>query len=464
MDDASRRSVAGVVAAARAGSTRAVEQVRRSAEAHASWDLHAFTQVDVAAALAAAERLDDTPRGRVLPLRGVVLAVKDNIDVVGFATTAGTPALRGHCPEADAPVVRALRAAGAVVLGKTNMHELAYGTTSDNAVFGRVRNPLAPERIAGGSSGGSAAAVAAGIVPVSLGTETGCSTRVPAALCGLVGYRPTVGGYPATGVVPVSWTRDTVGLLARTVGDVRTLDAVVRPGPAAPASDMYQSLRGLRLAAPSRPFHDGLPDVLRAAFRSRLAALDRAGAEITERELPEGVGTATACGLPITLHETPRAIDRYLARHGLPLRFADVAAEIASPDVARLLRPLVTGATTAAVYENALAQRIRLRRLLRGFLTDFDLDGLIVPTAPVTAPKLLADGRIAVGERRLPAFPLLVRNADVSSILGWPAITLPAARDDEGLPFGIDLQFPPGRDRVLLAVAQVCEQLWRTDH
>ncbi|WPO70457.1 MULTISPECIES: amidase family protein [unclassified Streptomyces] len=455
--------VAATTAAGTGSSCLAVEQVHRSAEAHAQRELHDFTQVDVAAAVAEAEHIDGRAHERLLPLRGVVLAVKDNIDVMGFATTAGTEALRGHRPRADAPVVGALRAAGAVVLGKSNMHELAYGVTSDNAVFGRVSNPLAPDHLAGGSSGGSAAAVAAGVVSAALGTETGCSVRLPAAFCGLVGFRPTVGGYPVAGVVPVSWTRDTVGLLAHSVADVRILDAVLRPD-SSTSVGVCQALRGLRLAAPHRPFQNGMSSFLRAAFQSRLTVLRRAGVEIVERELPVEVDEAmSACGLPIALYETPPAIDGYLAHHGLSYRFADVAAHIASPDVAGLLRPLAAVRMRDEQYERALVDRARLSRALRDFLTYCRVSGLIVPTAPVTAPRLLAGDRIAVGERRVPAFPLLVRNTDASSILGWPAITVPATQDEEGLPFGIDLQFPSGSDNALLAVAQACELLWRED-
>lgn len=462
--DVDAQTVAGVATAVSSGHTTAVAQTSRYAEAFRRQSLCAFTQVDVPAALSAAEAIDRGADERDLPLRGVVLAVKDNIDTAGFATTAGTPALSGHRPRQDAPAVRAVRDQGAVVLGKSNMHELAYGATSNNALYGRVRNPLRPDRIAGGSSGGSAAAVAAGLATAALGTETGCSVRAPAALCGLVGFRPTVGSYPAEGVVPVSWTRDTIGVIARTVDDVRILDTVLR-GPECRGTQHTSRPRGrgLRLAAPRLPFRQGMPAVLQAAFDARLAALSDAGVQIVEQELPDGVDEAvSACGLPIALYETPQGIDRYLRSHGCALRFAQVAAQIAGPDVAGLLQPLLQHAVTEDAYQVALTtHRASLARIMDDFVTAHRLDGLIMPTVPMTAPRLLADDHIDFCGHRTPAFPTLVRNTDMSSILGWPAISIPAGQDDEGLPFGIDLQFPSGNDGALLAAARACEDAWR---
>jgi mandelamide amidase len=456
-------SVAETLGAVAAGTSSAEDQARRCAIACAGDTLRAFTQVDAASALREARECDRRAREEHSPLRGVVLAVKDNIDAAGFATTAGTPALTGHRPHRDAPVVQALRAAGAVVVGKTNMHELAYGATSDNAVYGRVRHPVRPELIAGGSSGGSAAAVAGGLVTAALGTETGCSVRVPAALCGLVGFRPTTGAYPAAGVVPVSWTRDTVGLLARTVEDIRILDAVCR---AQTHRAAFTAVLGrLRLAAPHQPFCSGMPAALRSVFEARLRELEDAGVEIVECELPEeAMPAAAASSLPIALYETPRGIERYLGAHGLTLRFPEIAAQVASPDVAELLQPIATRGIDEDAYHEALAlHRERLRLLLHRFLADQNLNGLIVPSAPITAPRLIPGDRIELDGRPVAAFPLLVRNADISSILGWPAISLPAAHPGHALPFGIDLQFPTGADDDLLAAAAEIESVWNQE-
>ncbi|MEU4203526.1 amidase family protein [Streptomyces sp. NPDC045456] len=476
---------------ARGHAARALQPRRLS---HAR-DLRAFISVEPATVLADAERADraartdETPQapnapqarhgtsGRTrtdtqLPLQGVLLAVKDNIDVAGLPTTGGTPALRQHRPAHDAAAVRALRDAGAIVLGKANMHELAFGATSDNHAYGRVRNPWRPDGLAGGSSGGTAAAVAAGLVTAGLGTETGCSVRLPAALCGVVGFRPTTGRYPARGVLPLSWTRDTIGVLAHTVEDVCLLDAVItgtrpaRPARSAAPPDPRTVLRGLRFGAPRHPFRDGIAPPLLAALDARLAQLAAAGATIVEDDLPAGTPThVAAAGLPIALYEVSRALDGYLREHGLPLCFPDVAALIASPDVARLLRPLPGHGPTGDAYEQALTvHRPALNALLHTHLADRRLDALLLPTAPVTAPRLLPGEHILLAGRPVPAFPALLRNTDPSSIVGWPAITLPAVRDAHGLPFGIDLQAPANRDLALLEIARACAALWGLPH
>ncbi|MBL4876142.1 MAG: indole acetimide hydrolase, partial [Cohaesibacteraceae bacterium] len=189
-------------------------------------------------------------------LCGLPVAIKDNINTTGYPTTAGTTALLGHTPKENAPVIRSLINAGAYVGAKTNMHELAFGITSNNAVTGPVLNPFDNSRIPGGSSGGTAAAVAAGILPIGLGSDTGGSCRVPAALCGLVGFRPTTGRYNSNGVVPISHTRDTVGTIARTVGDVELFDQVLRSGPAGVSG--AEPMEHIRLGVPQEVFFEDL--------------------------------------------------------------------------------------------------------------------------------------------------------------------------------------------------------------
>ncbi|HZM79890.1 MAG TPA: amidase family protein [Candidatus Limnocylindrales bacterium] len=419
--------------------------------------LGAFTAVDNAAALAAAAALDRMPADRRGPLYGTVLAVKDNIDVAGFSTTAGTAALCGRVPAADAPVVRSLREAGAVVLGKTNMHELAYGVTSDNGYFGRVAHPLDTVRTPGGSSGGTAVAVAAGLATAGLGTETGCSVRVPAALCGLIGFRPTHGRYSLNGVVPVSTTRDTIGVITSSVEQAAALDAVIAGHAETTAAS------GMRLGAPRSLFCQGVPSDLLDQFDQRLAELARAGFTLVAADPPqECVGLAAACGMSIALYETPRSIDAYLAEHRWPLRFPDIVADIASPDVASLLRPLVDGGVPPDAYRKAMEyERVRLAELMDGYMTRHRLDALVMPTAPITAPVALGGDRILVDGQDVSAFPVFTRNADISSVLGWPAVSVPAFRDSAGLPFGIDLQARPGHDGPLLALARRCEDAWR---
>lgn len=458
----SKPSVTRVITDVAYGVTSAAHQALRSATLCERETLRAFTQTNFEATIAQAKDADNRARTEDLPLRGVMLAVKDNIDVSGFATTAGTAALAGHLPRDDAPAVGCLRQAGAVIVGKANMHELAYGATSDNALFGRVRNPFGAHLIAGGSSGGSAAAVAAGLVTAALGTETGCSVRVPAAFCGLVGFRPTTGIYSSDGVVPVSWTRDTIGILVHTVDDATLIDQTLRGASSMNKCDTIPDR--LRLAAPRHPFRQGLTPQLRDLFDQRLSELDRAGITIVDCELPDGLHDAAAHGLTVAMYETPIGIDRYLAHEGATLRFEDIVAQVRSPDVAHLLQPLAAKPVAEDSYLEAFSTHLAtLDREMASFLSTYGVSGLIVPTAPLLAPRLLEGSQLMVDGKRVDAFAHLVRNCDLSSVLSWPAITLPAARaDNGGLPFGIDLQFPRGRDDLLLSVAQICARAWES--
>lgn len=202
--------------------------------------------------------------------------MKDNVDALGFPTTAGTPALAGVNPEGEASVVTAFRQAGAVSMGKTNLHELAFGVTSNNAAFGPVRHPRFPDRkIAGGSSGGSATAVADGIVPLSVATDTGGSISIPAATCGIAGWRPTTGRWPGDGVVHLSWTRDTIGVHATAVTDLALADGLVTNE----ARQAPPSLKGVRLGIATERCTDTAPEVA-LAFERATDVLARSGATL----------------------------------------------------------------------------------------------------------------------------------------------------------------------------------------
>ena len=252
--------------------------------------LNAFISLEAERLRAAARAADKRrQRGeRLGPLHGVPLALKDNIDTADFPTTGGTPALAAHRPKRNAPIVQRLLDAGAIVLGKTNLQELAYGPTNNNAAFGPARNPYDPTRIPGGSSGGSAAAVAARLAPAALGTDTGGSIRVPAALCGITSMRPTTLRWSQAGIVPLSHTRDTAGPMARHVADCVLLDGVVTGGPTeiTPAS-----LKGLRLGLPRGYFWEDLD--------AELAAILEAAAGTTARgRCRAGRGRCRQCRRP----------------------------------------------------------------------------------------------------------------------------------------------------------------------
>ncbi|MGH8110450.1 MAG: amidase family protein [Rhodanobacteraceae bacterium] len=242
-------------------------------------------------------------------LEGVPIALKDNIDTVALPTTGGTGALAGHRPPKDAPVAQRLFAAGGLLADKTNMHELAFGITCNNAVIGAVRNPYDPDRIPGGSSGGSAAAVSARMVPAALGTDTGATVRLPAALRGVVGFRPTVGRCPGCGVIPISHTRDTVGPIRRSVADTMLFDSVPA-GSGEPAA--APNLRGLRLG------------LARGCFFSNLGASIAPVIEAAPQKLRAPVRNSSKRKPPTLVHQGRVLLHtfRWRNHHGFQSRFS----------------------------------------------------------------------------------------------------------------------------------------------
>ncbi|MGY1664035.1 amidase family protein [Geodermatophilus sp. SYSU D00705] len=396
----------------------------------------------------------DTAAGGSGPLAGVPLAVKDNLDTRDLPTTGGTPALRHSRPGRDQHAVERLRAAGVAVVGKTNLHELALGVTSNNAAFGPVRNPHDPSRSAGGSSGGSAVAVATGVVPVALGTDTGGSVRVPAAHCGLVGWRPTVGRWGSGRTVPISNTRDTAGVLATTVADAALVDELVT-GQQAPAPDD----RPLRLGVPRIGFHDDLHPEVAATTQRALDRLADAGVELVEVCVADAHALDAECGFPIVFFEIARELPAYLATLPGPesrLTLADVLAQVASPDVRGALELAAGGSVTESVHRENLAVRERLRAAYAAALRlpDGDpLDALVYPTVPMPAPPVGDDDTTELAGRQVPVFLTTIRNTGPGSTAGMPSISLPAGATAAGLPIGLSLESLPGTDGALLAAA-----------
>lgn len=393
------------------------------------------------------------------PLHGVPIAFKDNIDTLGLPTTGGTGALSGYYPQQDAAVAKAIFDAGGLLFGKNTMQELAFGVTCRVTPTGPIKNPHDLDAIPGGSSGGTAAAVAAGIVPAGIGTDTGGSVRVPAALCGVAGFRPSVGRWPTQGILPISHTRDTPGPIARSVRDLALLDAVVTGRPqSAPRFD----LRGLRIGMPLSYFWEGLDAEVEGICQQAVEALAMAGAEIVPVVLPDIGQQNAAVSFVVALHEPRQGIQAYLAAGGSSLTYDDVVAGILSQDVRAIAKSMegAEAARRAVDYIEVMASlRPRLVATYAEAFSRHNLDLLVFPTTPLPAHPVDDRDVVHIGGQTLPAFSTYIRNTDPGSNAGIPGITLNAGYTRERLPVGLAFDGPAGGDDRVLSLAAGIERI-----
>jgi len=387
------------------------------------------------------------------PLHGIPIALKDLFDTAGVRTTAGSGVFKDRVPEQDAEVVRRLRAAGAVLLGKLNMHEFAYGGTSVATYFGAVHNPWNLDRIAGGSSGGSAAAVAAGLCYGALGSDTGGSIRQPSAYCGIAGLKPTYGRVSTRGVIPLSWSLDHVGPMCRSVGDAALLlQAIAGYDPQetnsvdVPVPDYTQALRAkvspLRLGVPRKMFFEQIDAEIAAAVNQAIEVLRKLTAGVRDVELPPYD----------TLPVVPAEAYAYHAPYVTKM------PELYQPSVRERVE---SGKNiTAETYIAGRRELDRLRRAVREVFTGVDL--LITPTTPVS-PATIADS--AQADVRPPGgVGFSLRNTQPFDIFGLPAISVPCGFTNSGLPIGLQITGPHWGEPAVLALAHAYEQAteWHT--
>jgi aspartyl-tRNA(Asn)/glutamyl-tRNA(Gln) amidotransferase subunit A len=372
------------------------------------------------------------------PLHGVPISLKDLIDLRGTATSAASRVRRGHVAARDSVVAARLRAAGAVFVGKTNLHEFALGTTNEDSAYGPVHHPLDHSRSPGGSSGGSAASILAGMCAASIGSDTGGSIRIPSAACGLVGLKPAFGEIPLDGVVPLSQTLDHLGPLCRSVEDAALLHQVMA-GTSNPSPIPARDVRGLRLGIP-RPYFLALLDPeVAARFDEACARLTNAGAILDECAIPHA-SDVPAIYVHVALPEAAACHARTLENQpgdytpNVRLRL-EMGRYILAEDYVRALR----GRDVIVREVNAA---------LRG------RDGLLLPTLPVPALKLGA-ATVAVGATEEPVRSITLRLTQTFNISGHPAITMPCGMTRDGLPVGA--QVVGGATHDLLAVAAALE-------
>ncbi len=411
--------------------------------------LNAFITVTSESALAQARQAEaEIRRGDWRgPLHGIPLALKDLIDTAGVRTTAASALFKDRIPKEDAEVVRRLKAAGAVLLGKQNLHEFAYGGSSMVSYFGEVRNAWNPEHIPGGSSGGSATAVAAGLCYGSIGTDTAGSIREPAALCGVVGLKPTYGRVSAGGVIPLSTSLDHVGPIARTVADAAIIfqaiagfDEKDKAAADVPVEDyvaaLGETLRPVRIGVPRSLFFDDLNAEVASAINHALTGLASLGAELRDIERTDSTDRTLQSAEAYAFHA------EYVAR----------SPELYQPETLRRIR---TGENVS--HEEVLKCRRELERIRRDIATTFlNLDVLVTPTTPIPAPIIreLKQNPDLLRPREL----LLLRNTRPANVWGLPAISIPCGFTAAGLPIGLQIIGPHWGEAKVVQLAQAYEQ------
>ena len=421
---------------ARKVSCEELVQQALSAE-QAKRDLNCFITLTADQALAEARQLDaELASGRDRgPLHGIPIGHKDLFHTAGVRTTNGTRIFADFVPERDAGVVSRLRDAGAISIGKLNMHELAYGITSNNPHYGPVRNPHDRERIPGGSSGGSGAAVAAGIVFGATGSDTGGSIRIPASFCGTVGFKPTFNLVSTEGCFPLGASLDHMGPLARTVEDAALmLEAMAgRKFPVEPRTDV-------RIGMPENFYFDDIDPEIRVAVEHAAKRAEKMGAKIVRVRVPDPDGLMSTARTILLCEAATVMLPHVKPRHEFG---ADVLAL------------LDTGAKVSATeYINAVNSASRLKEAWAKQFEHFDL--LLTPTIPITAPRI-GQMTVQIGKKEEDTRLLTTRFCRGINLLGYPALSIPCGLSRQGLPMGLQLVGAWNQDATVLNVGAALE-------
>lgn len=398
------------------------------------------------------------------PLQGIPLVVKDNIDVAGVPTTAATPRLKKHVPNTDSLAWQRLAAAGALLFGKTSMHELAYGITGICTDAPTALNPVNKDYLAGGSSSGTAAAVAAGFAPAGLGTDTGGSIRIPASNCGIFGFRPTTGRYPDAGVIRISPSRDTVGVMARSMEDIILLDKIIA-GDNKQATNIDSNPQSVRLALPEQAWNHLDPEVERVTSDA-LSIMQIAGYSLvaTGADIHGGPSNELLdVAIAVPPAETLKALAAYLSSTGANATAEEVIRDIASPDVRHVLRPLLDETNLHHAYPEALAAQERLRTAAAESRKSHNIQAIVTPTTILPAPPVDIGDYVDIEGVEIPTFLAYIRNTAPSAVLGTPSVTIPIGVTTDGLPVGLQIDGHPAKDAELLQLALQLSQLFDPD-
>jgi len=454
-------SAVAVLSAIRNGELKAEDYARALlGRAQQFESLNAFRTLDTEMVLEAARAADKArASGAILgTLHGLPIPLKDSVNSKALPTSNGTAALRDFRPRDDAAVLKSLLAHGAILMGKTNLHELSFGWTSNNEIFGAVRNPYGRTRVPGGSSGGSAVAVAARMAPLAVAEDTWGSIRVPASMCGLAGLRPSFGRYPDDGIMPLADAKfDQVGPLARCVADLALFDAVVT-GDRTPLQPT--PLRGARIGiAPKCLLNDLDPEVERITTQA-FHELRAAGVTLVEAELPEAATAAIGPVSTILAYETMPAIAAFLDAQGTGRTF-DQLLQHASLSLQRAFKAevLPPNRPTQAAYEAALTQRQLIREEIRRYFEQHGLIALAFPPIMVPPPRIGEEREVEIRGQQVSLLVAMGRNTALGSCASMAGLVLPAGMTSNGLPVGLEFDALPGSDRSLLALGLSLEKV-----
>jgi aspartyl-tRNA(Asn)/glutamyl-tRNA(Gln) amidotransferase subunit A len=400
--------------------------------------LNAFITVTADSALAQAKKAEqEIQSGKWRgPLHGIPIGLKDLIDTAGTRTTAASAVFRERIPTEDADVVKKLKTAGAVFIGKQNLHEFAFGGSSLISHFGPVRNPINPEIIAGGSSGGSAAAVASGMCYAAIGTDTAGSIREPAAISGVVGLKPSYGLVSTRGIIPLSQSLDHAGPITRDVEDAAIVLDTIAENRENYSQNLKTGINDFVIGIPRKYFYEDLDNEITSAIEKAIQCLGRLARSIREVECPVDQDRTVFNAESRAYHR-----DKMVS-----------SPELYDPET---LRRLTTGdVVIAAEYHNAMGQLQHTRRNIGQMFSDVDV--LVTPTVPICSP-LISDLMGDISNLR-PAEILLLRNTRPVNVWGLPAISIPCGFTSQDLPIGLQIIGPPGGERKVLQAAYAFER------
>jgi mandelamide amidase len=396
--------------------------------------------------------------GKGSPGHDMTFAVKANIGCGHpWRTSSSTPSLRNWVSKNRSPVVQRLLDGGYQIVGMVNMHELAFGITSENSGEFReatVDNPRKAGYIPGGSSGGSGAAVAINAVPFALGTDTGGSVRIPAALCGVVGYRPTIKLYDASVVCPLSSTTDTIGILARQMEIIQQVHKVIVPS----YSPVVRQLSGVRMGVPRRYFYSPLDDEVSRVTEAALQLLKNGGVELVEVDFPAELSDdLLGAYFDLISYETYRLIPKFLQDQEAPVSFEQLCKQISDP----VVKDIITNAEKISEERYSQCQQVveKVRKLYDDYFKTNTLDVFVAPTTILPAVKRPSPMNVQVADQTLPTIIAYTHNTFPQAIAGVPSISLPSGMTSDGLPVGLEVVGPRGLDSSVLDIAMSMQEV-----